>query len=246
MLFFHSLAASGKCPPFQAVIKALKAMRLALFDLDHTLLDGDTDELWGRFLVDEGLHDEAEWSRQRARHVADYRAGTLDVGAFIAYAMRPLLPHPLARLHALRDRFVGERLLPALHPAGRDLVRRHRDRGHRVVIATATNRLLVEPLAEALGAEALLGSRPEMRDGRLTGRLEGEPCFRQGKLNHVRRWAGDESALRRAWFYSDSHNDLPLLEAVGHPVAVDPEPRLRARAEAAGWPVISLRQPAPA
>lgn len=220
-------------------------MAVAVFDLDNTLLAGDSDYEWGRFMGEHGLVDPRRHEEENRRYYGDYLEGRLDINAFLAFQLRPLAEHDPARLEALRRRFVDERIAPLVLPAGRALLRRHRGRGDVVVIVTATNRFITAPIAERLGVEHLLATEPERVDGRYTGRPEGIPCFREGKVQRLQAWL-DERGLDWAgsWFYSDSRNDIPLLERVDHPVAVDPDPALQAHARANGWRVISLRAPA--
>lgn len=216
-------------------------MRLALFDLDNTLLQGDSDLLWGELLARSGAMDV---ERTRAYHV-QYHAGTLDIDEFLRFQLEPLAREPRARLERWREEFVATLVRPRLSHAARALVERHRAQGHELAIVTATNRFITEPIARELGIEHLVATEPEERDGRFTGEVASVPCFRAGKIARVAEWLAARGLSRRdvaeTWFYSDSHNDLPLLGAVDHPVAVDPCPRLRAHARAAGWPVISLR-----
>jgi len=215
---------------------------LAIFDLDNTLLGGDSDYLWGKYLVAQDLVDGAHYERENQRFYDDYRAGTLDIYEFLNFALRPLAAIPLPRLLALRERFMQEQIAPIILPAARTLLDHHREQGDMLLIITATNRFVTEPIAAALGVEHLLATDPEMIDGRYTGRVAGTPTFREGKVQRLDQWLGQQGQnLADAWFYSDSHNDLPLLERVPHPVAVDPDDTLRVHAEAKGWPVISLR-----
>ena len=193
-------------------------------------------------LAREGAMDHA---RNLAFH-ADYRAGTLDIDAFLRFQLEPLSREPMERLLAWRERYVAELVRPRLRPQGRALLRDHESRGHEIVLVTATNRFLVEPIARALGIPHLLCTRPETSDGRFTGRVDGVPCFREGKVAHLEEWLRTRglrrSEVEGSWFYTDSRNDLPLLSAVDHPVAVDPDPGLRARAEREGWPILRWRQ----
>ena len=217
-------------------------MTLAIFDLDNTLLGGDSDYLWGTYLVAEGLVDEAYYQRENQRFYDEYRRGTLDIHEFLAFSLRPLAEHPLPELLALRRRFMAEKIDPIILPAGRALMDHHRRQGHRLLIITATNRFVTEPIAAALGVADLLATDPEFSDGRYTGKVAGVPAFRGGKVTRLEAWLTDNGAnLADSWFYSDSHNDLPLLEMVSHPVAVDPDDTLRQHAEMKSWPVISLR-----
>ena len=217
-------------------------MTLAIFDLDNTLLGGDSDYLWGTFLVTEGLVDGAYYERENQRFYDEYRKGTLDIHEFLNFSLRPLAEHPLAKLLALRERFMVEKIDPIILPAARSLIDHHRKQGHSLLIITATNRFITEPIATALGVEDLLATEPEIIDGRYTGKVAGTPSFREGKVIRLEEWLHKNGAnLADSWFYSDSHNDLPLLEMVTHPVAVDPDDTLRQHAEMKAWPIISLR-----
>lgn len=217
-------------------------MTLAIFDLDNTLLGGDSDYLWGKYLVAEGLVDGPFYERENQRFYDEYRSGRLDIHEFLDFSLRPLAEIPTAQLLALRERFMREQIEPIMLPAARKLLDHHRQRGHLLLIITATNQFVTAPIAAALGVEHLLATDPEMRDGRYTGRVAGIPTFREGKVQRLTEWLQQHGHhLADAWFYSDSHNDLPLLELVPNPVAVDPDDTLRVHAEAKGWPVISLR-----
>jgi len=218
-------------------------LSLAIFDLDNTLLGGDSDYLWGRFLAERGVVDGEAYERENHRFYLEYQAGTLDIQEFLAFSLRPLAETEPDRLAELRRAFLRERIEPILLPAGRTLLAEHRAQGRTLLIITATNRFVTEPIAEALGVDALLATDPEVRDGRYTGRVSGTPCFREGKVERLHRWLGETGRnLAESWFYSDSQNDLPLLELVTHPAAVDPDPTLAAHAEQRGWPILTLRR----
>lgn len=217
-------------------------MTLAIFDLDNTLLGGDSDYLWGNYLVEKGLVDGAHYERENQRFYDEYRSGRLDIYEFLDFSLRPLAETPAALLLALREQFMREKIEPIILPAARKLLDHHRQRGHLLLIITATNQFVTAPIAAVLGVEHLLATDPEMIDGRYTGRVAGIPTFREGKVQRLTEWLQQYGHhLADAWFYSDSHNDLPLLELVTNPVAVDPDETLRVHAEAKGWPVISLR-----
>ncbi len=217
-------------------------MTIALFDLDNTLLAGDSDYEWGRFLVEHGVVDGREYERRNREFYEQYKQGRLDIHEFAAFAYRPLAELPMERLLALRDAYMTTRIRPMMLPAARALIERHRRRGHRIVVVTATNRFVTEPIAQAFGADDLIATEPEFRDGRYHARIEGIPAFREGKVQRLEQWLRTHGESRAgSWFYSDSHNDLPLLEYVEHPVAVDPDPELARTARARGWPVITLR-----
>ncbi len=217
-------------------------MALAIFDLDNTLLGGDSDYLWGEFLVEQGLVDRAYYTRENQRFYDEYRAGKLDIHEFMAFSLEPLTRYSIVGLGALRARFIEQKITPILLPAAEALLRKHRQQGDYLLIITATNRFVTEPIATLLGVDDILATDPEIHDGRYTGRVEGTPCFREGKVERLEAWlAASGGNLAQSWFYSDSHNDLPLLELVTHPVAVDPDETLARHAELKGWPIISLR-----
>ena len=215
-------------------------VKLALFDLDHTLLDGDSDFLWGRFLVREGAVDAEEYRREGARYMAAYRAGSLDIHEFLAFGLRPLKDNTPERLEGWRARFLQECVRPRIPAAARALLQRHRAQGHALVIITATNSFITAPIAQEFGVDALIATDPESEGARFTGRVGGVPCFREGKVQKLTAWlAGREP--EETWFYSDSHNDLPLLRRVQYPVAVNPAEVLARTAAEHGWPVMMLK-----
>ena len=217
-------------------------MPLAIFDLDNTLLNGDSDYLWGRFLAAEGIVDGEFYERENQRFYNQYNAGELDIHEFLAFSLRVLAENTPATLLKLQQRFVEQRIRPILMPAARQLVARHRRRGDTLMIITATNRFVTQPIAGLFDIPHLLATDPEQQDGRYTGRVSGIPCFQHGKVRRLDLWLAEHSEdLGGSWFYSDSHNDLPLLERVAHPVAVDPDESLQQTARERGWPVISLR-----
>jgi HAD superfamily hydrolase (TIGR01490 family) len=221
-------------------------LRLALFDLDNTLLAGDSDYEWGQFLVDRGILEREEYEAQNRLYYEQYAAGTLDIHEYLGFALRPLAAHTpedLARWHA---DFMQSRILPMAGQAARSLVHRHLERGDLCAIITATNSFVTAPIAREFGVSHLIATEPESRNGRFTGRVLGTPCFREGKVRRLDEWL--EGLGRRlqdfaeSSFYSDSHNDLPLLERVSRPVAVDPDAALGAEAARRGWERISLRR----
>ncbi len=218
---------------------------LALFDLDNTLLACDSDYEWGQFLVDRGVLQREEYEAQNAAFYGQYKAGTLDIHEFLGFALRPLAEHTPAELARWHAEFMAARIRPAMSAASRNLVREHLDAGDLCAVVTATNSFVTGPIAHEYGVPHLLATEPEQAGGRFTGRVAGTPCFRDGKIRRVEAWlAAQGRALRdfpQSSFYSDSHNDLPLLERVSRPVAVDPDEKLAAEARRRGWPVISLR-----
>ena len=217
-------------------------MALAIFDLDNTLIAGDSEHLWGEFLVARGLVDGAHYARANDRFYAQYRAGTLDIDAFLRFALSPLREHPRDLLEELREHFVAQVIVPLMLPAARDLIAAHRGAGDTLLIITATNTFVGAPIAARFGIPHLIATEPELIDGRYTGAVAGIPAFREGKVRRLDAWlTGRGETLAGSCFYSDSHNDLPLLGRVERPVAVDPDPQLREAAVARGWPILSLR-----
>jgi HAD superfamily hydrolase (TIGR01490 family) len=220
-------------------------VKLALFDLDNTLLAGDSDYEWGQFLVDRGVLDRAAYEAQNAAYFDQYKAGTLDIHEYLGFALRPLAEHTPEDLARWHQEFMRTRIAPMIGRAARELVRDHLERGELCAIVTATNSFVTAPIARAFGVTHLIATEPESQAGRFTGRVAGTPCFREGKIARVDAWLSDLgrplAQFDESAFYSDSHNDLPLLERVSRPVAVDPDLQLAAEAAHRGWPVISLR-----
>jgi HAD superfamily hydrolase (TIGR01490 family) len=220
-------------------------VNLALFDLDNTLLSGDSDYEWGQFLVERGVLARDEYEAQNAAFFEQYKAGTLDIHEYLGFALRPLAAHTPQDLARWHGEFMRERILPMITHGARALVRRHLEAGDLCAVVTATNSFVTAPIAREFAVPHLIATEPESRDGRFTGRVAGTPCFREGKIRRVEDWlAGMGRRLADfadSHFYSDSHNDLPLLERVRRPVAVDPDPQLAAQAARRGWPVITLR-----
>lgn len=221
-------------------------MRLTLFDLDHTLLDGDSNRLWLGYLVERGLLGPEVLERQEA-HYARYLAGTLDIDDYLAFHLSLIEPRPVADWLPVRAAFVASRVAPRIGPAARATVARHVGAGDRIAVVTATHEFLARGIVDAIGPLPLVATACEVRDGRFTGRTAGPACFASAKPRLVRDWLAESG---RAWsdfeavrFYSDSSNDLPLLEAVSEPVVVDPDERLAALAAARGWPRLSWARP---
>lgn len=217
-------------------------MSLAIFDLDNTLIAGDSDHAWGEFLVDQALVNGEEFRRTNDGFYEDYKAGRLDIQAYLRFALAPLADYTMEELAELHQRFFSTCIEPLMLPKAEALVTEHRRKGDRILVITATNRFITEPIVRALGIEEMLASDAEIVNDRYTGEPQGVPCFHEGKVTRLRTWLEQHNEnLDGAHFYSDSANDLPLLELVDNPVAVDPDPRLRQAAEAKGWPIISLR-----
>ena len=220
-------------------------MDLVLFDLDNTLLNGDSDYEWARFLIEQGVLDGPVYEAQNNAFFDMYKQGTLDIHAFLAFQLKPLSEYSRSQLDSWHRQFMQTRILPIMGQPARDLVRRHLAEGSLCAIVTATNAFITGPIARSFGIPHLVATELEEIGGKFTGRPRGIPCFREGKLDRVDQWL---ASLGHAWdefpattFYSDSLNDIPLLERVSRPVAVDPDERLRALAGQRGWPVISLR-----
>lgn len=220
-------------------------MNLTLFDLDGTLIDTDSDHAFGEFLVERGWVDRDSFRRRNDAFYADYQAGRLDQAAYIDFATAPWRDRAPDEVLALREAFLQERILPVLHDSARALVRRHQAAGDRVAIVTATNEFITRPIAGLFGVPDLIALQLE-RDaaGRVTGRILGTPSFREGKITRVEQWLAGlgtpATAFERTTVYSDSTNDLPLLEWCSHPVATNPGPGLRAVAQVRGWPILRL------
>jgi len=216
--------------------------KLAIFDLDNTLLDGDSDVLWGEFLIEHGLVDGHAYHQENQRFYREYEAGTLDIHAFLRFALKPLREHDPERLERLRHQFMAERIRPIIPPAARKLVQRHAAADHTLLMITATNSFVTAPIAREFGIRHLLATEPRRLGNHFTGEVDGVPCFREGKVTRYRQWLqAHRYQPTESWFYSDSHNDLPLLEHVTRPHAVNPDLTLRTHARNKGWPILNLR-----
>lgn len=217
-------------------------MALTIFDLDNTLLGGDSDYLWGQFLIQQGVVDKVSYQRENERFYLEYQQGTLDILEFLNFQLQPLAKFDLEQLHNWRAQFLREKIQPIILPAALDLIEDQRDKGNTLLVITATNRFITELIVQSLNIETLIATEPEMVNGRYTGRVDGIPCYREGKVQRLNQWLKTSGMnLASSSFYSDSHNDLPLLELVTYPVAVDPDDTLAQHAEMKGWPIISLR-----
>ncbi len=217
-------------------------MALAIFDLDNTLIGGDSDHAWGEFLVEQGVVDATLYRQANDRFYEDYQAGALDILQYLEFALAPLAAHEPRTLHQWREQFIREKIQPLMLPKAEALISEHRGKGDTLLIITATNRFVTEPIAEALDIPNLIATEPEHIDGRYTGKVAGTPSFQEGKIHRLEDWLREQNTdMEGSYFYSDSHNDLPLLEQVSFPVAVDPDDTLRATSEQRGWPIITLR-----
>ena len=218
-------------------------MKLALFDLDNTLLSGDSDFEWAQFLISQGVFDREVYEARNKEFYEQYRNGTLDIHEFLDFQLKPLSRHPRKQLDAWHKEFMRHHILPLIGSKARELVRQHRE--HTSVIVTATNSFITAPIAKEFGIEHLIATEPEQKAGEFTGKVSGVPAFREGKVTRLNSWLAELKLnwknLEQSWFYSDSLNDLPLLGLVTNPVAVDPDETLRLHAEQSGWPIIGLR-----
>ena len=217
-------------------------MALALFDLDNTLLADDSDFLWGCFLVDNGLVDKATYDAANQRFYAEYKEGTLDIFEFLAFSLKPLTQFSSEKLTELHQAFMQKHITPAMTEKGKKQIQKHRDKGDTTLIITATNSFVTGPIARAFQVDDLIATEPEIIDGKYTGKVAGTPCFQEGKITRLKQWLENTSHdLEGSTFYSDSHNDLALLEIVTTPIAVDPDDELKATALKKGWEICSFR-----
>jgi HAD superfamily hydrolase (TIGR01490 family) len=215
-------------------------MQLALFDLDNTLLDLDSDHEWGEFLIAQGVVDEKSHRAKNDQFFADYQSGTLDAVAYNEFVFEFLKSKDLGELNALHAIFMQKVIHPAMRPQGIAAIEKHRQAGHEIIIITATNRFVTAPIAAAFGVKHLIASNPEIVNGVYTGKLDGEPCFQTGKLLHLNQWLSIHHSANEpleSWGYSDSFNDLPLLNFADYAIVVTPDPRLHAHALDHHWAV---------
>lgn len=219
-------------------------MQLALFDLDNTLLPLDSDSQWAQFLVRLGVVDAEHNERENARFYGQYQNGTLDIFEWLDFQLAPLAQHSLDQLDRWHQRFMTEIIEPAITPQARALVNQHLARGDLCALVTATNEFVTAPIARAFGIEHLVATRIERGANGFTGKPLGAPCFREGKIGNTERWLNERKldwrSFQSSWFYSDSANDLPLLNLVSNPVATNPDPKLAAHSKAQGWPILQL------
>lgn len=220
-------------------------MDLVLFDLDNTLLAGDSDFEWAQFLITKGVLDREVYEARNQAFYDQYKAGTLDIFEFLDFQLKPLARHSRAQLDAWHQEFLDTRIRPMMTPQSQALVKEHLASGAVVAIVTATNSFVTGPIARAFGIPHLVATVPAQENGAFTGKPRGIPAFKAGKIERVEAWLESLGlcweSFEKSSFYSDSHNDLPLMKKVNNPVAVDPDDTLRAHATAQGWPVISLR-----
>jgi len=217
-------------------------VKLALFDLDNTLIGGDSDYLWGEFLYENSHVDDATHREEHQRYYDEYKTGRLDINEFLQFQLRPLAENDPDTVHAWRDQYIKEKIEPIILEKAVALLEDHKQQGHQLLIITSTNRFITEPIAGLFGVEDLIASEVEFKDGQYTGKPLGVPSYAEGKVTRLESWLQvQDYKPDESWFYSDSHNDIPLLEYVTHPIAVDPDDILKIHAEAHEWPIISLR-----
>ena len=217
-------------------------MTLAIFDLDGTLLNGDSDYTWGQFLVEKGLVDTQAYAEANDRFFQQYQAGTLDIHEYLAFSLAPLALFDKAELSELHRSFMQEKITPMMQHKANALIQHHKDQGHFLLMITATNQFVTGPIAEAMGMDHIIAPIPEVVNERYTGKIVGIPSFQEGKVTRLNDWLKQTGhSMEGSYFYSDSRNDLPLLELVTHPVAVDADPTLSEIAKQRNWSHISLR-----
>ena len=216
-------------------------MTLAIFDLDHTLINGDSDHLWGEYMVKNGIVDELSYRQRNDAYYQDYQRGTLDNDQYLAFALEPLSRYSIEELHAWRADYVEQCIRPLIAPGTLGLLDKHRQLNHELMIISATNLFVCEPIGQMLEVPTVLATRPEIIDNRYTGRFLGTPTYKQGKVTVLNQWIADSNhELAGAYFYSDSLNDLALLEQVDNPVAVSPDDDLKVIALERDWKIIDL------
>jgi len=225
----------------RALLKGV-TVALAIFDLDNTLISGDSDHGWGQFLVNKGKVDADLYQQKNDYYLEQYQLGQLDILEYLEFSLNALTQFPKEELFALRETFVKEDILPLITQKSRDLLKKHRDAGDYLLIITATNLFVTEPIAQELGVDDIIATNPEVINGQYTGKISGIPSFQEGKVKRLAAWLEEKKlSLEGSYFYSDSHNDLPLLKQVDYPIAVDADETLTAYAQQQNWPIISLR-----
>ncbi len=217
-------------------------MPLALFDLDNTLLSGDSDYEWGQFLVENNLVDASAYEQANQKFYQQYKEGTLDIHEFSAFSFSFLASQDQQTLNTLQQQFMQQKITPLIGDKARALVDKHKQQGDTLIIITATNSFITRPIATAFGIKHLIATEPKIINGKFTTEIAGTPCFQEGKVTRLAQWLNKhKETLRGSVFYSDSHNDLPLLEIADTPVAVDPDETLRQIAHKRNWKILSLR-----
>jgi len=216
-------------------------MTLALFDLDNTLLSDDSDYQWGQFMVSKGLVDSEEYAKRNEAFYQDYQNGTLDINEYCAFSFSSLACRSMEELAVLHDEFMRDYIAPKMSSKSKALIAQHQAMGHTLMVITATNSFVTRPIVTAFGIDNLIAIEPKIENGRYTTEINGVPSFKEGKVIRLDAWLAENGeTLEDSYFYSDSHNDLPLLERVTHAIAVDPDPKLEAVARERKWDIISL------
>ena len=232
------------CPPFLRRPLGSPFLPLAIFDLDETLLAGDSDYAWFKFIIEQGLVDADEYDEQNQRFYVQYKEGRLDIDAYLELICTILAQFDEDELYAIRDRFMEKAIAPLWLPRAVELVNHHQQLNHQLLVITSTLEFIAAPIVQRLGIPHLIAPVPEKIDGHFTGKILGTASFQEGNVIRLKEWLkGRKLTLTDSYFYTDSHNDMPLLEVVDHPVAVNPDPKLKRTAEQRGWKTISLREP---
>ena len=217
-------------------------MSLAIFDLDNTLIGGDSDFLWGEFIGEEGIVDANTYRKKNEYFYQQYDLGALDIYAWLEFCLEPLTRYSMTELKELHHRFMIQKIEPILLDKAQNCINRHKERGDTVLVITASTSFVTEPIVKKYGINHLLATEPEIKEGRYTGGISGIPCFQSGKIDKLLPWLQEnEETLTGSTFYSDSHNDLPLLELVDNPVAVNADKILTSIAQKKGWEVLNWR-----
>lgn len=217
-------------------------MALAIFDLDNTLIAGDSDHSWGEFLVDQNIVDRQLYKKMNDKFYADYESGCLDIFAYLEFSVEPLTQFSLQELDILHQQFMRDVIEPMKLDQAETLINHHRQAGDRVLVITSTNRFIVEPICKSLGINEIIATDLQIIDGKYTGKVDGTPTFKEGKVERFNQWLKEQNTNNQgSYFYSDSINDMPMLLEVTYPIAVDPDPALRKEAESRHWEIISLR-----
>lgn len=218
------------------------SMALAIFDLDNTLIAGDSDHGWGEFMVEKNLVDAKYYKEMNDKFYADYESGCLDIFAYLEFSLEPLTKIPREKLKRLHQEFMSNVIAPMKLKKAEQLIKAHRDAGDRLLVITSTHRFIVEPICQSLGIDEIIATDLEEIDGKFTGKVSGTPTFKEGKVIRLNQWLIEQGEInKQSYFYSDSINDLPLLLEVANPIAVDPDSALRKEAESRNWKIISLR-----
>lgn len=217
-------------------------MALAIFDLDNTLIAGDSDHSWGEFLVDQNIVDRQFYKKMNDKFYADYESGCLDIYAYLEFSVQPLTKFSIKDLQSLHQQFMSEVIDPMKLDKAKDLINHHRQAGDRLLVITSTNRFIVEPICQSLGINEIIATDLEIIDNKYSGKVIGTPTFQEGKVERFNQWLIEQKeSSDGSYFYSDSINDMPMLLEVAYPIAVDPDSELRKEAESRNWEIISLR-----